>query len=72
MQILAARPRRLKIEHRLCGDGFIRGAETCDDGNPFSGDGCSGVLCRQEPGWTCAGQPSVCHRDCGERRPRDA
>jgi cysteine-rich repeat protein len=49
----------------ICGDGFVRGAETCDDGNVSGGDGCSGAFCRQEPGWTCLGQPSVCVFNCG-------
>jgi cysteine-rich repeat protein len=44
----------------ICGDGFIRGDETCDDADAFGGDGCSGAFCRQEVGWTCLGQPSVC------------
>jgi|GEM_PF-5977382 len=43
----------------FCGDGVIAGAEICDDGNQFSGDGCNSV-CMVEPGYTCTGQPSVC------------
>lgn len=29
------------INHTLCGDGVLNGAEACDDGNAISGDGCS-------------------------------
>ncbi|TSC31749.1 DUF4215 domain-containing protein [Corallococcus sp. Z5C101001] len=43
----------------FCGDGVIGGAETCDDGNQLSGDGCNSV-CQVEPGYTCTGQPTVC------------
>lgn len=35
-----------------CGDGILAPPEECDDGNPFSGDGCS-AFCLLEP-------PSVC------------
>src|SRR6185436_19384971 len=52
----------------ICGDGFVRGVETCDDHNTTSGDGCSGNFCRQEPGWSCLGQPSACTRTCGNGR----
>ena len=38
--------------------------EPCDDGNQSSGDGCSNA-CRVEPGWSCAGSPSVCTPSCG-------
>ena len=50
----------------VCGNGAIEssGGENCDDGNNQSGDGCSGVSCQEEPGWTCTGQPSVCTLDC--------
>src|SRR5688572_23238957 len=27
----------------VCGNGLIQMGETCDDGNPVPGDGCSGV-----------------------------
>ncbi|NTX63199.1 DUF4215 domain-containing protein [Myxococcus sp. CA051A] len=43
----------------FCGDGVLGGVEVCDDGNQLSGDGCS-IVCQVEPGYTCAGQPSVC------------
>ncbi|MDC0671994.1 myxococcus cysteine-rich repeat containing protein [Nannocystis radixulma] len=32
----------------VCGDGVVAGAEECDDGNVFDGDGCS-ALCVAEP-----------------------
>jgi len=35
-----------------CGDGFLDGDETCDDGNVVVGDGCSDV-CEVEFGSTC-------------------
>lgn len=43
----------------IMGDGVIQPPEQCDDGNTASGDGCSsnGTI---EPGYNCAGQPSVC------------
>ena len=47
-----------------CGDGIIQDGEPCDDGNQGSGDGCSNA-CRVEPGWSCAGSPSVCTPTCG-------
>jgi cysteine-rich repeat protein len=48
-----------------CGDGAIGGSEACDDGNTSAGDGCS-AACTEEPGWQCAGQPSVCHTTSGD------
>ena len=48
-----------------CGDGMQVGAETCDDGNTTSGDGCS-ALCRTEGGFMCTGTPSVCDAVCGD------
>lgn len=35
-------------EPPVCGDGTVAGAEQCDDGNVFDGDGCS-ALCVAEP-----------------------
>ncbi|MFY0534591.1 myxococcus cysteine-rich repeat containing protein [Nannocystis pusilla] len=35
-------------EPPVCGDGVVAGAEECDDGNAFDGDGCS-ALCVAEP-----------------------
>lgn len=48
-----------------CGDGYIGGAEACDDGGAVGGDGCS-ALCSIEPGHTCAGTPSSCTPICGD------
>jgi cysteine-rich repeat protein len=42
-----------------CGDGYICNTEVCDDGNTTAGDGCD-ASCAEEPGWTCASEPSVC------------
>ena len=47
-----------------CGDGAVAGTEECDDENRADGDGCS-VECAIEPGFTCAGTPSVCSETCG-------
>jgi cysteine-rich repeat protein len=45
-----------------CGDGKVHVAagEQCDDGNLGAFDGCSSD-CFVEPGFTCSGEPSVCH-----------
>eukprot|EP01012_Entosiphon_sulcatum_P008326 TRINITY_DN14472_c0_g1_i1.p1 TRINITY_DN14472_c0_g1~~TRINITY_DN14472_c0_g1_i1.p1 ORF type:complete len:1022 (+),score=86.24 TRINITY_DN14472_c0_g1_i1:36-3101(+) len=45
----------------LCGDGTVEGNEECDDGNSFTGDGCSGT-CSIEPQCHCSAAPlrSVC------------
>jgi cysteine-rich repeat protein len=43
----------------VCGDGFIVGAEACDDGDADDGDGCSSS-CTVESGWHCGGEPSFC------------
>ena len=49
-----------------CGDGTKIAGEACDDGNIFSGDGCSGT-CTVETGYTCMGTtPSVCSTNCGD------
>ncbi|HEV8324120.1 MAG TPA: DUF4215 domain-containing protein [Myxococcota bacterium] len=46
--------------HRgACGDGAVGSDEQCDDGDATGGDGCS-ALCAVEPGYACAGEPSVC------------
>ena len=44
---------------QVCGNSLIEGTEYCDDGNTAGGDGCDS-LCRQEPDYTCVGEPSVC------------
>ena len=43
----------------VCGDGVVSGTEQCDDHNNAPGDGCS-PSCTGEPGYACAGSPSVC------------
>jgi MYXO-CTERM domain-containing protein len=49
-----------------CGDGKLGAmGEICDDGNASNGDGCS-ATCQIEPGWQCAGEPSVCTPICGD------
>ena len=54
-----------------CGDGQVAGAEQCDDRNLDSGDGCS-AGCVSEPGFVCAGAPSVCTPICGDGNLRGA
>lgn len=49
----------------VCGDGELGGAETCDDGNAASGDGCS-ASCAPEAGYACDGEPSACTTTCGD------
>jgi cysteine-rich repeat protein len=48
-----------------CGNSIVETGEDCDDGNPFSGDGCTG-LCVIESGWECQGEPSTCDSLCGD------
>lgn len=49
-----------------CGDGYLDGAEQCDDGNIFSNDGCQ-PDCTLETGYQCTkASPSIC-----TRRPTD-
>lgn len=36
------------VAQDVCGNGILEGAEQCDDGNLFDGDGCSAV-CTHEP-----------------------
>lgn len=49
----------------LRGDGVVDGGEQCDDGNVANGDGCTsnGEI---EPGYGCAGAPSLCATTCGD------
>jgi cysteine-rich repeat protein len=47
----------------VCGNGIIAGAETCDDGNLASGDGCS-AACAVEANFACTGAPSQCVQVC--------
>jgi len=42
-----------------CGNGVLDLGEQCDDGNLTAGDGCDSI-CRIEPCYDCAGQPSMC------------
>lgn len=49
----------LICETVACGDGIVTTGEACDDGGVLSGDGCSSK-CEIEPGFECAGSPSVC------------
>jgi cysteine-rich repeat protein len=42
----------------VCGDGAVVSPETCDDMNAVANDGCTG--CQIDPGYHCAGAPSVC------------
>ncbi|MGK3997931.1 DVUA0089 family protein [Sorangium sp. So ce1024] len=50
----------------VCGDGAVAvPAEACDDGNRAAGDGCD-PDCAIEPGFACAGAPSVCTAGCGD------
>jgi cysteine-rich repeat protein len=47
-----------------CGDGFTDAPETCDDANMINADGCT--ACALNPGYLCAGSPSVCAPICGD------
>jgi cysteine-rich repeat protein len=49
-----------------CGNGLQEGAESCDDGNPSPGDGCS-AACSTEPGWVCAFEGLPCATRCGDQ-----
>ena len=50
----------------ICGDGQIRGRETCDDANVEDGDGCSST-CGVEAGWQCSVEtPSLCREICSD------
>ncbi len=44
---------------RGCGDGALKGAEECDDGNTANGDGCN-ATCDLEIGWQCPTPGSPC------------
>jgi fibro-slime domain-containing protein len=60
----------------FCGDGSVNQPdETCDDGNPLPGDGCTGV-CTTEPYFSCppAGGPCSSTLRCGDgiRSPGEA
>lgn len=47
------------LDITVCGNGEINTAETCDDGNTTSGDGCD-ATCQIEPGYICLEEPSMC------------
>ncbi len=49
----------------VCGNGIIEDEETCDDGNQSADDGCN-RRCRQQEGFVCEGEPSVCESVCGD------
>ncbi|CEM02297.1 unnamed protein product [Vitrella brassicaformis CCMP3155] len=68
--------------YSICGDGLlvrnepilidgrvVVPTEECDDGNLFSGDGCSD-RCLLEVGWTCPAPGSPCSPVCGDGRVR--
>jgi len=47
----------------VCGNGFMAGTETCDDGNRIQGDGCNSN-CDIEPNWKCADEGTRCIDTC--------
>jgi cysteine-rich repeat protein len=47
----------------ICGDGLLRGDESCDDANTQSGDGCSDT-CQIEDNWNCGA--AGCQAICGD------
>jgi cysteine-rich repeat protein len=54
-----------------CGDGVVWGAESCDDGNTASNDGCSDA-CGVAMGWSCDGaNPTVCLPVCSDNIDND-
>ncbi|XP_071948290.1 pappalysin-1-like [Antedon mediterranea] len=50
---------------RFCGNGIRESDESCDDGNVFNNDGCN-VNCKEETGFKCTGEPSLCYRYDGD------
>ena len=58
-------PQYTSVCAETCGDGLdVAGTHVCDDGNPFSGDGCS-EFCTPEAGYVCDGLfPTTCTEDC--------
>jgi cysteine-rich repeat protein len=50
---------RSGFETSTCSNTVVEDAEQCDDGNLDPLDGCA-MDCRIEPGFACAGSPSVC------------
>lgn len=51
-------------EENHCSDGVPLGLEQCDDAGLADGDGCS-ATCLEEPGYQCAGTPSICQNCTG-------
>ncbi|MFH1726041.1 MAG: LamG-like jellyroll fold domain-containing protein [Elusimicrobiota bacterium] len=51
--------RCLTLDGDCCGNGVLDAQEACDDGNRDGGEGCS-AACAVEPGYGCAGEPSIC------------
>lgn len=51
-----------------CSNGVLDDGEECDDGNRFSGDGCSSLCRRLEIGWACPTPGQACVRQftCGD------
>jgi fibro-slime domain-containing protein len=51
----------------VCGDGFVDGAEVCDDGDAVGGDGCAADCAAVEAGWACGDPGDDCVRTqvCG-------
>src|SRR4051812_27651953 len=47
-------------------DSILQIGEQCDDGNPFSGDGCSYSNCTLETGYTCPVAGTACIAVCGD------
>ncbi len=47
-----------------CGDGRVTGAETCDDANSDSADGCDG--CKIQKGYDCPFPGAKCIGKCGD------
>ncbi len=49
----------------VCGDGLVRGAETCDEGTNTPSGGCTS--CQKLAGWTCPTAPGgLCTATCGD------
>jgi len=66
--LLPAGPTQVGACSAICGDGLVRGAETCDDSNTGANDGC-GSTCLKETGYSCpnaAGNGGACTTVCGD------
>lgn len=51
----------------VCGDGYVRAPEGCDDANLISGDGCNSV-CAVETNYTCT-TPLLTPSNCSYTQP---